>query len=56
MKAKIKAFLVKFVLGFLAVNALLIIVGLFVPLTKLAADGNYMGSGISLLSFDEFRD
>lgn len=56
MKAKIKAFLVKFVLGFLAVNVLLIVVGLFIPLTKASAQGNHMGSGISLLSFDNTRD
>ena len=50
MKGKIKAVLVKGFLAFLAVNALLMIIGLCVPLTKVAADGNYNEQGISLLS------
>ena len=57
MKGKIKAVLVKGLLGFLALNALLIVVGLFVPLTKASATGNYSGDATkSLLSKDSSRD
>lgn len=56
MKTKIRLFLVRFLLAFLAVNALLIVIGLFFPLTKTSATGNYMANGISLLSLDESRD
>ena len=57
MKGKIKKVLVKILLGFLALNALLIIVGLFVPLTKTSATGNYFGDAEkSLLSKDNSRD
>lgn len=57
MKAKIKNVLVKGVLGFLALNALLIVVGLFIPLTKAGATGNYFGDAEkSLLSKDSSRD
>ena len=56
MKGKIKAILVKGVLGFLAINVLLIVVGLFVPLTKVAATGNHNIQGLSLLSKDSSRD
>ena len=52
MKAKIKIFLVRFLLAFLALNVLMMVIGLFFPLTKHAAEGNYMANGISLLSLD----
>ena len=56
MKAKIKIFLVRFLLAFLAANVLMMVIGLFFPLTKHAAEGNHMANGISLLSLDESRD
>ena len=55
MKGKIKTVLVKGLLGFLALNALLIVVGLFIPLTKTSATGNYFGEAKSLLSKDNSR-
>ena len=57
MKGKIKTYLVKGLLGFLALNALLIVVGLFIPLTKASATDNYFGDAEEkLLSKDESRD
>ena len=56
MKTKIKIFLVRFLLAFLAANVLMMVIGLFFPLTKHAAEGNHMANGISLLSLDESRD
>ena len=60
MKRKIKLVVVRALLGFLALNLLLIVVGLFIPLTHAKASGNATVTpdslSSSLLSFDESRD
>lgn len=55
MKRKIRIIAIRVVLGFLAINALLILVGLIWPLTHVDAYGAKYPKTLSLLEYDESR-
>ena len=55
-KEKIRKYLIRGLLGFLAINLVLILVGLFVPIGKAESKGdNLFPSDYSLLNFDKSR-
>lgn len=56
MKRKIRIIAIRVVLGFLAINALLILVGLVWPLTHVDAYGAKYPETLSLLGYDESRE